>query len=83
LPGGEPWLAQVWEDVGDLITPRVIVEDGGDGGAVRRLKARTYPVRIGRDHDGDVACFIADMQPFSNVKTTLTRARAADVDRCG
>jgi hypothetical protein len=47
------------------------------------LRARTYPVGIGRDHDGDVACFIADMQPFSNVKTTLTRARAADVDRCG
>jgi hypothetical protein len=29
LPGGEPWLAQVWEDVGDLITPHVIVVEDG------------------------------------------------------
>ncbi|PWU54171.1 hypothetical protein DLE60_29915 [Micromonospora globispora] len=29
LPGGEPWLAQVWEDGGDLITPRVIVVKDG------------------------------------------------------
>jgi len=28
LPGGKPWLAQVWEDVGDLITLRVVVDDG-------------------------------------------------------
>lgn len=28
-PGGKPWLAQMWEDVGDLITPRVIVVEDG------------------------------------------------------
>ena len=32
---------------------------------VERLRARTYPVWIGRDHDRDVACSIADMRPFS------------------
>jgi hypothetical protein len=47
------------------------------------LRAKAYPVWIGRDHGRDVVCFIIAVRPFSEVKTTLTRAGAVDVGQCG